>query len=64
MSIPNSVVIPLDKAWSADDFKHFIMAVGFASGMVDENATPEMKELYKQSAAVCEKFVSICEKRI
>lgn len=58
-NVPNSVVIPLDKAWDANDFHHFIMATGFATGMIDENATAEMKELYQQTATVCEKFVAV-----
>lgn len=62
MRVPNSVKIPLDSLWEEKDFKHLIMALGFAAGMVDENASDEMKELYKQVAFMCEKFVSACNK--
>ena len=62
MAVPNKVTLPLDKVWSADDYRHLIMAVGFATGMLDDNASEEMKELYKQTAIMCEKFVGSVKK--
>ena len=62
MSVPNSVKIPLDSLWEEKDFKHLIMALGFATGMVDSKADSETKKLYEQTAFMCAKFVEAYNK--
>lgn len=59
-----NVVMPLDKVWGDSDYHHFIQVIGFASGMMDENASAETKELYKQAAVMCEAFISTYNKKI
>lgn len=57
MAVPDKVVVALDRAWSAEDFKNLVMIIPFATGMMNENPTEEEKKVYDDCALVCEKFL-------